>query len=165
MIAALSLWQPWATLMALGHKAVETRGWSTNYRGRLVIHAAKKVVGRRGDRWRLGEFEVERDASGYLLRGPGLNWPYRLPLGAAVATFDLIDVVPTEQIHIRPDRIAPVPYPPAAGVLFIGESEAAYGNYGPGRFGWLTSGRRALTRPVPMRGRQGLFRVDEGVLT
>jgi hypothetical protein len=38
---ALSLWQPWATLIALKKKQIETRSWRTTYRGPLAIHAAK----------------------------------------------------------------------------------------------------------------------------
>jgi hypothetical protein len=38
---ALSLWQPWASLIVLGHKDKETRSWPTSYRGRLWIHATK----------------------------------------------------------------------------------------------------------------------------
>lgn len=41
---AISLWQPWASLMAMGLKKVETRHWPTRYRGPLLIHAAKKFV-------------------------------------------------------------------------------------------------------------------------
>ena len=41
---AISLWQPWASLIADGYKQVETRSWSTGYRGPLAIHAAKKIV-------------------------------------------------------------------------------------------------------------------------
>ncbi len=40
---ALTLHQPWASLMAAGIKTIETRHWATNYRGRLAIHAGKKV--------------------------------------------------------------------------------------------------------------------------
>src|SRR6266496_247116 len=40
---AISLWQPWATLMALNFKKVETRIWETKYRGPLAIHAAQRV--------------------------------------------------------------------------------------------------------------------------
>ena len=40
---ALTLWQPWASLVALGHKRIETRCWSTKYRGDLAIHAAAKL--------------------------------------------------------------------------------------------------------------------------
>lgn len=39
---ALSLTQPWATLVAIGAKRLETRSWSTTYRGPLAIHAAKR---------------------------------------------------------------------------------------------------------------------------
>ena len=41
-IKGLSLWQPWASLMAVGAKKIETRSWSTPYRGYVAIHAAKK---------------------------------------------------------------------------------------------------------------------------
>ena len=38
---ALSLWQPWASLIVHGEKDVENRTWPTRFRGRLVIHASK----------------------------------------------------------------------------------------------------------------------------
>ncbi len=38
---AISLLQPWATLVAIGAKRIETRSWATNYRGPLAIHASK----------------------------------------------------------------------------------------------------------------------------
>ncbi|HDZ62541.1 MAG TPA: hypothetical protein ENH40_05290 [Nitrospirae bacterium] len=44
VIKALSLWQPWASLMAHDLKHNETRSWSTDYRGYLAIHASKKIV-------------------------------------------------------------------------------------------------------------------------
>lgn len=34
---AISLKQPWANLIATGLKTIETRKWSTNYRGELLI--------------------------------------------------------------------------------------------------------------------------------
>jgi len=36
---AITLQQPWASLVSIGVKTIETRPWSTNYRGPLVIHA------------------------------------------------------------------------------------------------------------------------------
>jgi hypothetical protein len=39
--AALSLKQPWATLLVHGHKSVEVRNWPTARRGRILIHAAR----------------------------------------------------------------------------------------------------------------------------
>jgi ASCH domain len=38
---ALSLKQPWATLLAAGLKTVEVRRWPTVRRGRVLIHAAR----------------------------------------------------------------------------------------------------------------------------
>ena len=35
-VKALTLHQPWASLMAWGVKTIETRGWATAYRGPLV---------------------------------------------------------------------------------------------------------------------------------
>ncbi len=38
---ALTVLQPWASLLACGAKKIETRGWQTSYRGLLAIHAGK----------------------------------------------------------------------------------------------------------------------------
>lgn len=37
----ITLWDPWATLMALSAKKIETRHWKTDFRGPVAIHAAK----------------------------------------------------------------------------------------------------------------------------
>ena len=37
---AITIWQPWATLLPLGVKLYETRSWATSYRGPIAIHAA-----------------------------------------------------------------------------------------------------------------------------
>ena len=42
-VKALSLWQPWASLMYDERKRIETRHWELLYRGPMAIHAAKKV--------------------------------------------------------------------------------------------------------------------------
>ncbi len=38
---ALSLKQPWATLLVAGRKFIEVRRWPTDRRGRILIHAAR----------------------------------------------------------------------------------------------------------------------------
>src|SRR3546814_21127441 len=65
-VKAISLWQPWASAIALGHKSIETRHWPTKYRGELAIHAAK----------RFGPDEREFAS---IHRAPG-RLPARLPL-------------------------------------------------------------------------------------
>ena len=40
---ALSINQPWAWLIVNGHKRIENRDWDTRFRGRIMVHAGKKV--------------------------------------------------------------------------------------------------------------------------
>lgn len=83
---ALTLTQPWATLVALGHKQVETRSWRTQYRGPIAIHAAK------GFPASARQFaEVERDFG---------RIPSQLPRGAVVCIIDLVDCRPTEDVAL-----------------------------------------------------------------
>ncbi len=42
-IRGLTLWEPWATAIAIGIKTYETRSWGTRYRGSLAIHAGRTV--------------------------------------------------------------------------------------------------------------------------
>lgn len=44
MAKALSIMEPWATLIKEGVKHIETRSWKTSYRGELYIHASAKKI-------------------------------------------------------------------------------------------------------------------------
>lgn len=68
MIKAISIKQPWASLVAAGHKTVECRTWKTNYRGPLLICSSK------------GDFEINDG-----LVAPG---------GYALGVVELLDVRP-----------------------------------------------------------------------
>jgi hypothetical protein len=41
---ALSIRQPWASLILKAGKDIENRSWSTTFRGRILIHAAKGMT-------------------------------------------------------------------------------------------------------------------------
>lgn len=43
-IVALSIRQPWAWLILNAGKDIENRGWSTRFRGRILVHAAKGMT-------------------------------------------------------------------------------------------------------------------------
>lgn len=47
---ALSIKQPWATLVLHGRKQIEIRRWATARRGRVLIHAGK-VADERAEAW------------------------------------------------------------------------------------------------------------------
>lgn len=75
---ALSVHQPWASLIVNGYKDVENRTWCTNHRGPLLIHASHKYVDHDG--W-----------SAYsLLLGGRLD---DLPRGAIIGRVEVIDCV------------------------------------------------------------------------
>jgi hypothetical protein len=42
---AISIREPWATLIAEGKKTIEVRSWPTKYRGELLICASQKPKG------------------------------------------------------------------------------------------------------------------------
>ncbi len=39
---AITIKQPWASLIMTGRKTIETRTWSTKYRGMLLLHSSAK---------------------------------------------------------------------------------------------------------------------------
>lgn len=103
---AITLHQPWASLIAEGVKAVETRPkqhpWRSAIGETIAIHASvKQIPALGGQSW--GAYSVRPVGNyGRCLLGPGLpefrSTPrlegYMLPFGAVVATCTLVDVVP-----------------------------------------------------------------------
>lgn len=138
---AISLWQPWASAIALGAKRIETRHWATMHRGPLLIHAAKL---RKRENFEFVENDF-RHIFKPLFFEEVINC---VPYGALVAVADLVDCVEVDLIpprHFDGDR----------------KIERAFGNYARGRFGWILENVRALPEPIPFKGRQGLFNVPD----
>ena len=75
---AITLHQPWASLIALGVKTVETRSWPAPARlvdQRIAIHAGKQVVRQPGD-------AIARELRARL----GEDWRLTMPMGAVLVT-------------------------------------------------------------------------------
>ena len=84
---ALTIWQPWASLIARSVKQYETRSWATQYRGPIAIHAAMKnplSVSLSGDC-----MGIIGDEMLYTRRLP--LWEH-MPRGAIIATAELVEV-------------------------------------------------------------------------
>ncbi len=170
-VKVLTLRQPWASLVALGVKSIETRSWSTSYRGPLAIHAAvrRPRPASVGD-WSpyvgaLVGWAMEHYASGEIGAPPDAP----LPLGAIVATCTLVDVVPMveghlpEQSHVSVGRgLYLDTYTPGGGVATRDlYGQRPYGLFEPGRYAWLLADVVPVDPPVPFRGGQGLSRTWE----
>ena len=136
MMRILTLWEPWATLMALGEKRIETRSWSTRYRGPLAIHAAKG--GMRDEQF----MEICRQP--FFRESLACR---KLYPGHIVAVVDLHDCKPSYDIWI-----------------FLTEKEKAFGDYATWRYGWVTNGVFRLPEPIPYKGSQGLGIVPADVV-
>ncbi len=143
---AITLHQPWASAIAVGLKTIETRGWSTAYRGSLVIHAAAK-----GGRELKRLFETMAPEDRTAFAAAGIRAWHELPLMRPVAVADLVGVwsLPTAF-----DFRATTP------------TELRWGIYGPGRFAWLLENIRPVVRPWPVAvtGYQGLWHWRHGDL-
>lgn len=146
---AITLTQPWATLVAIGAKKIETRSWRTDYRGPLAIHAAKgwtrAVV-------KLAFSEPFRT----ILVQAGYKLFSLLPLGKVVATCELVSVIPTRQLLANP--VCEWAGPDGRRYRFeLDDQEKAFGDYTPGRYAWLLADVRKLDVPVGARGALGLW--------
>lgn len=145
VVKALTLTQPWASLVAVGAKRYETRSWPTSYRGPLAIHAAKglsPIGGKTGLRqiWHLQP--TFRQA----LEAGGFSFPEQLPLGAIVATCELVDVLATGTLILGEDAIA--------------RGEEGFGDFAAGRFAWQLRNVKRLETPLPCGGQLGLWDFD-----
>lgn len=176
---ALTLWQPWASLMALGAKTVETRGaWAMRLQSLVgqdvAIHAAVRAPRDTPDERNVGEYRlVTVGRTGWAMEGPGLppvrssprSEGYRLPFGAVVAVVRVravMPMVPLEHQAQQEDEQYLLDSPEDGGLhvrLSWGEYECieperAYGDYQPGRVGIVTGDLRPLAEPVKCRGYQ-----------
>lgn len=146
---ALTIRQPWASLIAVGVKTIENRSWGTKHRGPLAIHAAKQTS--------LADFVLAASLLGdddmhdrkcgdhlspchrcLVVKGVrGMNvllWrnTWLFPKAAVVGVVDLGDIVEGSD-----DRFAM-----------------------PGKKHWRIATPRRLVTPVPAVGRLGLFSID-----
>jgi hypothetical protein len=135
----MSLHQPWASLVALGLKKVETRGPRSPraFRGPLLIHAAKRWTQAQADTLAALSFEFDLP---HLVEKCAPQ--FGAPAGALVAVARVIDIR-----LMTPEWIAEQT-----------PLERAVGDWQPGRYGWVLEDVVPLDPPIgSVRGRQGLF--------
>ena len=129
---AITLYQPWATLVALGAKKIETRSWRTKYLGPLAIHASKtfpewaqKLCFEEPFRSELAKAEYSDIKD--------------LPLGKVIATCMLYDCEKITSNNVPRGK------------------ERYFGDYRRGRYMWILRDVKRLEKPIPTRGHQGLW--------
>jgi len=146
---ALTLTQPWAAMVAIGAKRIETRSWSTKYRGPLLIHAAAGL-GPVGGKLSLVDL-CHTDPFYDVLQAAGIRRATSLPFGAIVAVAELVSVIPTEILNRQGSWIIDT------DTWNLTEQERAFGDYTPGRYAWLLADVQPLATPIPAKGALGLW--------
>lgn len=137
---ALTLWQPWASAIAAGLKRVETRGWSTAYRGRMAIHAAKCTPSEH-----LTFFDSISDRDRAAFGALGIRSRAELPTGCIVAFADLYACVKMDE--------------PLLSITT--EEEQRWGIWTLGRYGLYLRNIETLRQPIPVvRGWQKMWEWD-----
>jgi activating signal cointegrator 1 len=125
-IPALTLWQPWASFIAIGVKPYETRSKPPPLRLvglRIAIHAAA-----RKPRW--SDLDSETHRAMCEAFGSGHQLP-ALPLGVILCTADLAETLPVERVLHDP-----------------------FGDYSTGRWAWRLEDLRRVEPYAPAKGMQ-----------
>lgn len=143
----LSLWEPWATLMAIGAKRIETRSWGTAYRGWLAIQASKGGLKKRVLAQCLEEPGFKLALSGETLAP-----------GCIVAVVNVVDCCPTKARGCLLGVFDEYPN-------LDTEQERAFGDFAEGRWGWVTNQLFRLPTPIPFKAKQGLCDVGADTLS
>lgn len=140
----ITIRQPYALLISLGEKTLETRSWATSYRGPLAIHAAAHTPRK--------EFEevMSRPETVEVWKRHGFGglqtmlWYARPQGGLVVATVELVDCEPAEKwLHSAKAPLA--------------ARERAFGDLSAGRFAWTLRNPVRLDPGFPAKGKQGFW--------
>lgn len=135
----ISIRQPWATLIALGEKQFETRSWQTKYRGKLAIHASKKID---IDACHNREIATVLNKHGIVLTND-------LPTGAIIAVSEITDChrVVMEELG----------WASFEGGEVVKGNEFHFGDYSVGRYAWRLEDIKKLREPILAKGQLSLW--------
>lgn len=142
---AITIIQPWASLIALGEKKIETRSWRTKYRGPILIHAGKSV-----------DHEICKTTPfSATLIDNGIIFQKDMPTGVIIAKAEIVDCIGIDLGTDPPNRVAYM----KNGKKVTG-NEFSFGDYSPGRYAWILDNIEPLKEPIPAKGQLSLWEFD-----
>lgn len=143
----ITLFQPWASLVANGSKKYETRSWSASWRGPILIHAAKKMPGNIIFQEPFYSALKEQHCSDEI--GAGIEFPGPCIL-AICNLVNCLKIVSrnSECAFLENDQC-------------IEGNEFYFGDYTPGRYAWQLENVHQLAKPISAKGMQRIWNWDE----
>lgn len=158
---ALTIKQPWASLIMAGIKHYETRGWKTSYRGKLAIHAGKETF-RKFLRERFPvasngyEYHPLYDAYKNFMDivSPLLDLD-NLQYGVVLGTVDLVDCLKVTNCDGKTAKL--IPSIADKDPKYVSGTELMLGDFTEGRYAWRLENIKLFREPIPARGKQGMW--------
>jgi len=148
---AITLWQPWALLVAKRYKKIETRSWKAPKElmgQRIAIHAAKAFSKE------MQELCWTQPFRGILLKN-GFNMSFSdMSFGKVVATCRL-----TACLRIAGEDKTKNVAQLETG-YFVEGNEYHFGDYTHGRYAWILEDVQLLEEPILAKGMQKLWNWD-----
>lgn len=129
----LSLLQPWASLIVMGIKTIETRRWQTPHRGPLLIHASQRKAG--------ALVALEPPIAKHILHFE------TLPFGCIIGQVNLVNIVPVASLHLSTTELARQ----SLELNAFGEDENL------DRYAWILEAAVQFKNPIPARGHLHLW--------
>lgn len=164
---AITLHQPWASLIAEGHKTIETRSWAPPKAligERIAIHAAQRPI-------QLSKLNARTYETTMSMAAHWPGWWKGAPAGAVVATAMLEDAMHVtwvasgvdEDAYIRVygDSILRTDSPRLQSKIWVPLDP--YGDFSMGRWLWILRDIEKVDNPIPATGHQGLWEWQQGV--
>lgn len=136
----ISVWQPWASLIVLNHKFIETRPWpapKSIIGKRIGIASTVRVIPPQLHAYRHDDFQKFYRR----LKMPPIE---ELPMGKLLGT---VFVHSCEMISEQT-------------LEEITDEEYSFGIYERGRFAWHLRDPQPFEQPIPVRGKQGIWKYE-----
>ncbi len=128
----LSLTEPYATLIKIGKKKIETRSWKTSYRGKLYIHASSTKIPK--------EYKNNTELMS-LVNVNNLNY------GHIICSCDLVDCIEMTDEFIEKVK--------------KNSGEYVSGIYAKGRYAWILENVEIIKKPIEAKGHLGIWNFEE----
>ncbi len=153
---AVTVCQPWASLIACGAKRFETRGWKTNYRGPIFIHTGnaspESVIHERET-----QIAMYNALKPFFYPDKMANWSdieWACPLGGIVAVANLVDVWQTDIVW--PHNLVTLKNKNKTS-FDIRPPETLFGDYSLGRYAFELADVVAFPHIIPCPGKLNLW--------
>ncbi len=139
---ALSIWQPWVSLIMSGRKKIETRSLAApcSIRGQRIAIVSTKTI--RSEQRRAAEQDDFRKH----YAATGLAAMEDLPMGCVLGTVVVEDCREIDSEFMQE----------------LDEQEDAFGWHETGQFAWFVREPAPLAEPIAVRGGQGLWNWSTG---